>query len=93
MSDKIEWHRCGLMDGSVLIRDDRGNKVASIDAPSHIKAEWTERNTRLILAAPDLLAALEAVINSNLWHYHDDADTDRINYMVELAIKKAKGES
>jgi len=36
--------------------------IARIDAPIHLHNETTEANARLIAAAPDLLAALRAVI-------------------------------
>lgn len=51
-----------------------------------ISREVVEANARLIAAAPDLLAALEAMVRSDSWA---DADVKMVN--ARAAIAKAKG--
>lgn len=51
-------------------------------------ADFDEANAHLIAAAPDLLAALEAMVRSDSWA---DADVKMVN--ARAAIAKAKGET
>jgi hypothetical protein len=50
-----------------------------------------EANARLIAAAPDLLEALEAIMDSDLWEWNGSA-AFWLQDKVKAAINKAKGE-
>lgn len=50
-----------------------------------------EANARLIAAAPDLLEALEAIMDSDLWEWNGSA-AFWLQDKVRAAIAKAKGE-
>lgn len=54
----------------------------------HIKGKYCDGNLRLIIAAPELLEALEAMIGKP--HYEDEHAP---YIMAKKAIKKARGQS
>ena len=74
-------------ESPILIHDSQKYTVCTMPGPWG--NEWCERNARLIMAAPDLLAACEAMIR---WHEDPDASDDCIAQARD-AIAKAKGEN
>ena len=80
---------------STLIFDGNGRSIASAGGyqsnTSHTLDE-NEANTNLIAAAPDLLEALETIINSEWMVSHDwGGDRDAVMDKATAAINKARG--
>ena len=89
--------RVSLSDDTVVI-DAHGREVAMIDGDYNRPDEWPimEANTRLIAAAPDLLATLERLLHldDSYGPFGGEIYQDRIDRAWEkarAALAKAKG--
>jgi hypothetical protein len=102
---KAPWHICTTGHGLRLIRDENGYCVAEAVKPANSGAAYidADANARLIAAAPDMLAALEAVL-PDLWDGLEFATDQNANEawladalhrldVARAAIAKAKGEA
>lgn len=71
----------------------RPGAVACVPSRTSVPLDEQDANARLIAAAPDMLAALERIANSE--EYHGDlfvCDFETLQNVARAAIAKAKGE-
>lgn len=89
VTDDVNAH---VIRGAEQPRNERGVDFVFRDYVASIWGGYHEANARLIAAAPDLLAALEAMVKS--WEHgisYNDARNEIGN--ARAAIAKAKGET
>ncbi len=82
--------KVSLTDDTVVV-DANGAEVAAIDGDYNHPDTWPvmEANARLIAAAPDLLAALEAIMSER---WYPAGRSEHVSDMARAAIAKARGE-
>jgi len=93
-TDEKHKHNAGIeADGfSIICIGYPDEKLAMDDSGVHGRTEEeAQANARLIAAAPDLLEALEAIMDSDLWEWNGSA-AFWLQDKVKAAIAKAKGE-
>lgn len=86
--------RISARDGSrYVIPDDEHGSIAKVRLRRSIAANLTEldANARLISAAPELLAALEAMIGLTSRPASSSADWNRIQTQARAVVAKAGG--
>lgn len=90
-SDNTKWWKTNPFSVTVPKKGVHGTAVANIPARATISMEEAQANARLIAAAPDLLAALNAMLT----HMGLDEDewTKPTFDQARAAIAKATGES
>jgi hypothetical protein len=89
------WHaEFGPQGGYVISDDERGHTVC-LRSPWPMRMGESEANARLIAAAPDLLSALEALVNGPGEGRVSPSEPDSFERRIDRArraIAKAKGE-
>ena len=82
--------RLSPADDTVVI-DATGSEVAAIDGDYNQPEAWPlmEANARLIAAAPDMLAALEAIMGER---WSPGGRSEHVSDLARAAIAKARGE-
>ena len=87
------WARIQDNNGNIRgIKDAvTGQRIVRWDGICDPLTDWGQRNARLVLAAPELLGALEDVIDS--WQYGESTIEAKEQYEAAIAtIAKARGE-
>lgn len=68
-----------------------GGGYVGVEAPREVEVEAWHANVNLIAAAPDLYAALEALMRMQVGEHHADARLEA-EWAATAALKKAMGE-
>ena len=84
-----------VVDNRGLIRavrmSDRNRRIVRWDGLEGPTTEWGQANARMMIAAPEMLGALEDVIDS--WKYGESITKAKEQYEAAIAtIAKARGE-
>ena len=91
----MAWHICEITGPRIdpLIRDENGFCVAQAVKPANSRAAYIDEraNARLIAAAPDILAALEGMVEMATHHMMEPKERREILRNARVAIAKAKG--
>ena len=85
----------GVIDNRGLVRAvrlaERNRRIVRWDGLEGPTTEWGQANARIIIAAPEMLEALEEVIDS--WKHGESTTEAKEQYEAAIAIiAKARGE-
>ena len=85
------WHVEPMLGDIMVYAEDEGDKGRPVCKVTRVNGNYDEiygnDNARLIAAAPELLDALEGLLNC-----HDAEDFDSARDVAVAAIRKARGE-
>ena len=79
-------------DGEIIVMDEQDVSIATCRKQPLDPSEWVEANAQLIAAAPDLLGALQDMVDDMEGRFGEIPDDCSAYHDAIKAIRKANGE-